>query len=199
MHKIETKLQTLAKKKQKLEQDWISQAWSELSAEEINDKLEQVRTTPQTNDFLQLIQQAHNAVLSKETKIAEAKSYLETMRSELNKLGDERKDLIMQKDRTVTQVFVLIKPSSIQVQSCVCLFASMSVLRVISNQKSRPHRLTKHQSSHHHMQCMCDVCHHCALVPFADREHGNAAERNAPEGGAAGSRFHQIDGGIIVA
>ena len=106
MHKIETKLQTLAKKKQKLEQDWISQAWSELSAEEINDKLEQVRTTPQTNDFLQLIQQAHNDVLSKETKIAEAKSYLDTMRSELSKLGDELKDLIMQKDRTVTQVIV---------------------------------------------------------------------------------------------
>ena len=74
--------------------------------DEINDKLEQVREAASDDPFEQQIQQAHNDVLSKETKIAEAKSYLETMRSELSKLGDELKDLIMQKDRTVTQVIV---------------------------------------------------------------------------------------------
>ena len=96
-----------------------------------------------------------------------------------------------------------MKLSSIAYESTLvydlCAFASMSVLWVISNLKCKHHLLKKHQSTHHHMQCMCDVCQHCALVPFADREHGNAAERNAPEGGAAGSRLHQTDGGLIVA
>ena len=128
LQKLETKLQKFTKTQQNLEQDWISQAWSELSTEEINDKLEQVHTTPQTNKFLQQIHQAHNDVLSKQTEIAEAKSYLDTMRSELSKLGDELKDLIVQKDRTVTQVFVQMKLSSMRVQCYVCVFASMSVL-----------------------------------------------------------------------
>lgn len=75
----------------------------------------------------------------------------------------------------------------------------MSLLSIILNLNYKHHVPAKHCPTHHHIQSMCDVCHHCALISFADREHGNAAERNAPEGGAAGSRLHQTDGGLIVA
>ena len=110
---LETELESLLEKRQKLEDFMVESMDSavtligaNLSEKEINDKLKQVRETPSDGRLEQDIHQAHNEVLSKQTKIAEAKSYLETMRSELSKLGDELKDLIMQKDRTVTQVIV---------------------------------------------------------------------------------------------
>ena len=113
MQALEIELEGLLENRQKLEDSMVELMDSavtligaNLSEKEITDKLKQVRETPSDGQFEQDIHQAHNEVLSKQTKIVEAKSYLDTMRSELSKLSDGLKDLIMQKDRTVTQVIV---------------------------------------------------------------------------------------------
>ena len=76
-----------------MENNWVELSCSGLSADEIERKLEQVRTTPQTNLLSKQLLDAEAAVSSKAADIEKVEQELESIRQERAKL-----DVLIQAD-----------------------------------------------------------------------------------------------------
>ena len=74
---------------------------SGLSEDEIQQKLEQIRTTPQANLFLQQVHDAHKDVLSKTGEIEKVEQELQLIQSQHTQLGEK-----LQKDIKAKNVYV---------------------------------------------------------------------------------------------
>lgn len=77
---------------------------SELSEDEIQRKLEQIRTTPQTNLFLQQLQNAHKNVLSKTVEIETSKQEFQSIQLQHAQLVEKLQKDIAAKNVCVEQV-----------------------------------------------------------------------------------------------
>ena len=83
---------------------WIKHSCSGLSEHEIEQKLEQIKTTPQTDIFLKPIRDVNEEVLSKTGKIAEMKKELESKQLKHSQLVEELQQDIETKNSYVEQV-----------------------------------------------------------------------------------------------
>ena len=99
-------LQNLVKKQKTLDNSWIKHFCSGLSADEIERKLEQIRTAPQTDAFFKQIRDANENVLSKVAEIAVVKQNLESMELQHSQLVEKLKQDIAEKNSYIEQVYV---------------------------------------------------------------------------------------------
>ena len=76
-------------------------SYSALSEDEIQQKLDQIRTTPQTDFFLQQVHGAHKDVLSKTGEIKTLKQEWQSIQSQHTQLGEK-----LQKDIKAKNVYV---------------------------------------------------------------------------------------------
>ena len=99
-------LQNLVKKQKTLDNSWIKHFCSGLSTDEIERKLEQIRTAPQTDAFFKQIRDANEDVLSKVAEIAVVKQNLESMELQHSQLVEKLKQDIAAKNSYIEQVCV---------------------------------------------------------------------------------------------
>ena len=91
-------------KSQKLEGDWISLCCAGMSEDAINEKLEQVRATAQTNTLLQPVHDANKNVEAKRAEMNVVKQHLESMTLGGNEAGTALQKLIADKNKSTEQV-----------------------------------------------------------------------------------------------
>ena len=104
IQKLDSELQILVNKSRKLEDDWVSLCCAGMSEDAINEKLEQVRTTAQTNTFLQQIHDANKNVESKRVEMNVVKQDLESVALRVNEAGTALRKLIADKNKNTEQV-----------------------------------------------------------------------------------------------
>ena len=92
-------------KSQELEDDWVSFCrGAGMSEDAINEKLEQVRTTAQTNLLLQQIHDANKIVESKRAEMNVVKQHLESMTLGVTESGTALQNLMADKNEITEQV-----------------------------------------------------------------------------------------------
>ena len=101
---MDAELEGLTKKQNEMHDSWIKHSCSGLSKHEIEQKLEKITTTPQTDIFLKLIRGVNKEVLSKTDKIAEVKLKLESKQSQQSQLVEKLQEDIATKNSYVEQV-----------------------------------------------------------------------------------------------
>ena len=101
---LDSQLQNLVTKRRELEKSWSSHAWSNLSPGTVEKKLEEVRTTLQTDPFLQQIHTANKDVMSKTAEIDTVNQDLESMKPKQTTFGAVLAEHIARKNKNDEQV-----------------------------------------------------------------------------------------------
>ena len=109
-------MQDLVSKEKALKDSWINISCSELSADEIKRKLEQIRATRPTNLILRPVHDAHKDVLSKTGEIEKIKQELQSIELQQSQLHEKLQQDIAAKNVYVEQVHTTLPVSA---RTCV--------------------------------------------------------------------------------